>query len=81
MTIKKRFLSGATMISYFLLLTLKNVKSFNGSISLTTDLAFLANSVIFFEYYNGEISLLWDDMVDLRNLPFSSTINRPRTVG
>ena len=49
--------------------------------SLTTDLAFLANSVIFLEYYNGEISLLWDDIVDLRNLPFSSTIKRPLTVG
>ena len=81
MTIKNKFLSGATIISYFLLLTLKNVRSFNGSISRTTDLAFFASSVTFYAYYLGAVSLLLELIVDLKNLPFSSTIKRPRTPG
>ena len=77
-TMRNRFLSGATIISCLLLRTLKKVRSFKGSISLTTLLAFLANSVTFYAYYLGAVSLLLD-IVDLRNLPFSSTMSRPRT--
>ena len=79
MTIRKRFLSGATMISYLLDLTLKKVRSLRGSISLTTDLALFANSVTFYAYYFGAVSFPLDDIVDLRNFPFSSTINNPFT--
>ena len=80
-TIRNKFLSGATIISCFLLLTLKNVRSLRGSMSLTTDLAFLASSVTLRAYYLGFESLLVDDIVDLRNLPVSSTIKRPWTPG
>ena len=41
---------GATMISYFLLLSLKNVRSFCGSISLTTPLAFWASECTVLAY-------------------------------
>ena len=78
-TIKNRFLSGATIISCLLDLTLKKVKSFIGSISLTTDLAFFANSVTFYAYCLGAVSFPLDYIVDLRNLPFSSTISSPFT--
>merc|ERR1712032_1318883 len=71
MTIRNKFLSGATKISYRLLRTLKKVKSFIGSISRTTDRAFLVRSDIFCAYSFGAVSLL-ELMVDLRNLPFSS---------
>ena len=67
------------MISYLLDLTLKKVRSFKGSISLTTDLALLANSVTFYAYCFGAVSLPYDDIVDLKNFPFSSTINNPFT--
>ena len=80
-TMRNKFLSGATMISCFLLLTLKNVRSLLGSISLTTDLAFFASSVTLEAYCLGFESLLLDDIVDLRNLPVSSTIRRPYTPG
>ena len=53
MTIRKRCLSGATIISYLRALTLKKVNSFRGSISLTTDLAFLASFVTFSAIMRG----------------------------
>ena len=68
------------MISCFFERTLKNVRSFIGSISLTTDLANFANFVTLSAYILGAVSLLLlAYIVERKNLPFSSTISRPLT--